>query len=74
MEEDEEIKDNLLKIEMDIFLNVREEILEEIGFKSWPGTSLENSTADYKIAMCLKNSFRNYESKKSKVEPSYFKF
>ena len=74
MEEDEEIKDNLLKIEMDIFLNIREEILEEIGFKIWSGTSLENSTADHKIAMCLKNSLRNYECKKSKVEPSYFKF
>ena len=60
---------------MEVFLNVRDEIMKDLGVDKWSGTWIENSAADLKVSKCIRNSFRNYETKKSKnSDVSYFKF
>ena len=62
----------LLKIEKEIFLNIKKEVEEFYGHR-WSGTEQENSYVDHRIALSVKQSFQTYEKDKSK-EKTYFKF
>ena len=72
-DKNDDIRNRLLTIEKDIFLNVKSEV-EEVFGKEWSGTKEENSNADFKIAQSIKQSFRSYEKTSAKNKTSYFKF
>ena len=63
---DEEDKVKFLKIEETIFLSIKKDILEELGDDEWVGSSEQQSLADFKVAICLKKSFAEYEKNKAK--------
>ena len=68
-----EAGENLRKTEEDIFKSlVKEEVEKEMG--SWTGSEHQNKNADMKVAIIVKNSFRNYENNRKPYEDSYFKF
>ena len=71
---DEEDKVKFLKIEETIFLSIKKDILEELGDDEWVGSSEQQSLADFKVAICLKKSFAEYEKNKAKSSKTFFKF
>ena len=61
------------EIEEKVFLQVvKKEIIKECG--AWTGSNSNNRMADRLIAKTVRNSFKNYESKKDLFEDSYFDF
>ena len=63
---------NLLRIEKEIFLNIKPEI-EEFYKETWSGSTQENFDADFKVACSIKHSFKIYE-KDNKKTTSFFDF
>lgn len=46
----------------------------ELVYGPWTGTVEQNRSADMKISMIVKSSFKVYEKTRKTFEPSYFKF
>lgn len=64
-------RNDLLNIEMSVFMNIKKEVIEETG--PWTGSQKQNVMADVKIAFSIYSSFRSYE-KSLKRHGSYFNF
>ena len=69
---DKEKRNNLLRIEKDIFLNIKQEI-EQFYNQTWSGSDQENFDADFKVATSIKHSFKIYEKDPQK-QKSFFNF
>lgn len=59
--EDGKEKEELLRIENKLFLNIKKEVEADTG-SSWTGTVEENYNADLKVASSVYISFKSYES------------
>ena len=70
--DDDTQRETLLEAEREIFKGIKPDVENMFGH-SWTGSKEENSEADYRVAMCIKASFKMYESGK-KVDGSFFKF
>ena len=64
--------ERLKSIQLSIFKNVMKEIDKEEQ-DSFNGSREHNRIGDFKVAVSIKKSFRNFEANKKK-EKSYFKF
>ena len=62
----------IVKIERRIFDSVVETVDKDQG--EWIGSCEQKSSADHKVACTIKNSFKNYESRRKEYEKSYLKF
>lgn len=63
----------LRKTEEELFENfVKVEVEQEVG--PWTGSKKQNKSADMKIAVIVKSSFRSYEKTRKSYEKGYFKF
>ena len=66
--------EKLRKIEEEMFVTfIKQEVEEEIR-GPWTGSKEQNRLADFKIALCVKSSFKVYEKTRQLFEKSYFNF
>ena len=64
-------RERLLEAEMNIFKNVKKEVVDETG--PWTGSLQQNMMADVKIAYSIYSSFKNYSNGMQRLG-TYFRF
>ena len=62
-----------LKIEQELFLNIKQQVEKELNME-WDGGLEANRMADFKVAQSVKKSFGNYEKNRATNDPKYFTF
>ena len=62
-----------LRIEEEVFLNIKAQVEKELG-RDWDGGTEANKLADFKVAQSVKKSFHNYEKTRASSDRQFFKF